>query len=232
MSAPGKRPEKDHSNYLIYAAVYLAIVFVLMRFSARLAFALLFLLAGAACVFGAYLLVRQIQTRKARTGKEDDFKSRVRTRLAECRASENRFREEAERVHASIRQLRDDIERSDAADEDERARGQVLVKELQAEFDLRHAKAAFFAECATKLQQLLDRHRLHESITARKKELEALRETNYDDEAAVEETRYHLEQDGIELDTIAELSRDIAVSFKAEQAEALRARLEKLRTDL
>ncbi|MEL7163426.1 MAG: hypothetical protein AAFN92_21895 [Bacteroidota bacterium] len=232
MSAPGKTPSPDYSNFLIYAAIYLAVVFVIMRFSPRLAIGLLALLGVAALAGAGYFLFQRFQQKTKGKVQRNDFKSRVRARLTECRASEHRFREEAEQVRHSIRQLRDDLELGTEADQEEKERGEALVKELRAEFNLRHAKAAFFADCATKLQQLLDRHRLHESINARKKELEQLRQTNFDDEATVEETRYHLEQDTIELDTIAELSRDVAVSFKAEQAEALRARLEQLRAKL
>lgn len=232
MSAPGKTPSPDYSNLLIYAAIYLAAVFVIMRFSPRLALGLLALLGVVGLGAAGYLLYRRLLEKAGTKQRRHDFKSRVRARLEECRVSEQRFRGEAEQVRLSIRQLRDDLQLGTEADKEEKERGEALVKELQAEFNLRHAKAAFFADCAAKLQQLLNRHRLHESISARKRELEQLRQTNFDDEAAVEETRYHLEQDTIELDTIAELSRDVAISFKAEQAEALRARLEKLRAKL
>jgi len=234
MSAHGKDPQPDHTNNLIYAAVYLTAVFILMRFNPQLA--ITFLVIGIVFFLGVFGLKLSKGIRKGfldhKNRTSDDFKLRVKRRLLECKLNEERFRDEAETVRDSIRQLRDDLELTAEVDPHEKERGETLVKELQAEFNLRHAKAAFFADCATKLQQLLDRHRLHESIAARKKELEALRETNFDDEAAVEETRYHLEQDSIELNTIAELTRDIAVSLKAEQAEELRARLEKLRTSL
>lgn len=234
MSARGKDPKSDNSNYLIYAAAYLTVVFVLMRFLPQFAILLLVLGITLAAVFIGMKMVDGVKAgrKKFQNSAKNDFKSRVLARLQECKANEVRFREEAEAVRESIRKLRDDLERISTADKSELERGQTLIKELQAEFNLRHAKAAFFADCATKLQQLLDRHRLQESIAARKKELEALRETNFDDEASVEETRYHLEQDSIELATITELSQDIAVSFKAEQAEELRARLEKLRGSL
>ncbi|MEM9526431.1 MAG: hypothetical protein AAGA31_07460 [Bacteroidota bacterium] len=234
MSARGKDPKSDNSHYLIYAAAYLTAVFLLMRFIPQLAILLLVLGVTFAAVLLGMKMVDGVKAgrNQFRKNTKNDFKSRVRTRLHECKASEARFREEAETVRESIRKLRDDLDRISTTDESELERGQTLIKELQAEFNLRHAKAAFFADCATKLQQLLDRHRLQESIAARKKELEALRETNFDDEASVEETRYHLEQDSIELATITELSQDIAVSFKAEQAEELRARLEKLRGSL
>ena len=59
-----------------------------------------------------------------------------------------------------------------------------------------------------------------------------LRQSNFDDEAAVEETRFSIEQDSIELDTIVELSNSAIASSKTEQTEDLRERLERLRTSL
>lgn len=232
MSANGKNPSPDYTNLLIIIAVFLTAVFLALRIRPALAVGLLVLgiVAGIGYLGYQYWLARK---EKQARPDENSFGARVSQRLAECVASEERFRAESETIRNSIATLRDDIDRSTgSAGDDERERAQVIIKELEAEFNLRHAKASFFADCAAKLRQLLDRLRLHESIAARKRELDELRKTNFDDEASLEETRYHLEQDSIQLDTIAELTKDISVSFKAEQAEELRAKLEKLRTSL
>ena len=163
-----------------------------------------------------------------KSGKENAFSQRVAERLHDCRSREERFRDEGERILKSIATLRDDLARNTAADATETARAEAVIRDLEAEFSLRHAKASFFADCATKLEELLDRHRLVESIAARRRELRELRQTNFDDEAVVEETRFSIEQDSIELDTIVELSNSAASSSKAEQAEDLRERLEQL----
>ncbi len=163
---------------------------------------------------------------------ESEFSRRVAERLTDCRQREERFRDEGERIMKSISTLRDDLDRNKAADAQEIARAETVIKELEAEFSLRHAKASFFADCAARLRELLDRHRLVESIAARRRELRDMRQTNFDDEAAVEETRFSIEQDSIELDTIVELSNSAASTHKAEQAEHLRDRLERLRGSL
>ena len=160
------------------------------------------------------------------------FSQRVAERLHDCRSREERFRDEGERILKSIATLRDDLARNAAADATETARAEAVIRDLEAEFSLRHAKASFFADCAAKLEELLARHRLVESIAARRRELRELRQTNFDDEAVVEETRFSIEQDSIELDTIVELSNSAASSSKAEQAEDLRERLEQLRSTL
>ena len=222
------------SPTLVIAAIGLSILLmVLMRFVPALGF----LLTVLVCVgllgyslfgFSSLLLARRRNANQVR----DDFGERVRERLLDCREREEAFRTEAQHITNSIRTLRDDLDRSDLVGETERTKAEELIQELEAEFGLRQAKAAFFAECAKKLEELLARHQLVRSMAARRKELEALRRTNFDDEATVEETRYHLEQDTIQLDTIVELTRSASLSSKAEQARELQERLEKLRTSL
>jgi len=231
MSAPGNKPKPESQTILLAAGIYFTITILLMRMMPPLAITLL--LIGLIGVFGyvGYLFSKSLRVRMG-PGKNFGFTSRVMGRYQDCLQKEEKFRSEAENIRKSIATLRDDIERSKTAGEEEVARAQSLISEFEAEFNLRHAKAAFFADCAAKLKALLDRYQLQESITARKRELDALRSSNFDDEATLEETRYHLERDTIELDTIAELSKEAFVSFKAEQAEELRVRLEKLRSEL
>ncbi|MFT7121581.1 MAG: hypothetical protein ACJAZ9_001761 [Neolewinella sp.] len=225
-------PETKLYTYLLIVGAYLALVLILLRIIPR--FAILMALVGVIVGLGVLMaLVRQKWTSKKEERKaSNSFDGRIQLRLVECRQKEEQFRSEVEEVRNSIKTLQDDLDRSNKADETEQERARELIKEFQAEFNLRHTKAAFFADCVTKLEELLARHQLHQSITARRRELEELRKTNFDDEARIEETRYHLEQDTTQLDTIAELSKGISVSFKAEQAEELRARLEKIRTSL
>lgn len=229
MSASANNTGPNNPTLLVYACLYFLVASLMLRFSPGLGISL-FLLGtiGIAAYFGTSLF------RKYRAGQMDtnDIGYRINQRYEDCRRKEERFRSEAENIRASIATLREDIERSTTSDTGEVKRAQKLIAEFEAEFNLRHAKASFFADCAAKLKALLDRHQLQESIATRKRELEALRSTNFDDEAALEETRYHLERDTIELNTIAELSKEAFASFKAEQADELRVRLEKLRSEL
>lgn len=165
-------------------------------------------------------------------GEDTEFSRRVSARLYDCREREENFRDEGERILKSIATLRDDLARNPDAAEEEIGRAEQLIKELEAEFSLRHAKASFFADCSVKLEELLARNQLVESIAARRRELREMRRTNFDDEAAVEETRFSIEQDGIELDTIVELSNSAIASDKTSQTKDLRERLERLRTSL
>jgi len=229
MSAPANTTGPDHLTLLIYACLYFLVASLMLRFSPGLGLMLFIIgIVGIAVYFGTSWFRKQREAKPNTT----DIGYRIRKRYEDCKAKEERFRTEAENIRQSIATLRDDIDRSTTADPQEIARAQKLIVEFEAEFNLRHAKASFFADCGAKLKALLGRHQLQESIAARKRELENLRSTNFDDEAALEETRYHLEKDTIELDTIAELSREAFVSFKAEQAEELRLRLEQLRSEL
>lgn len=231
MNTP-RDPESELYTYLLVGSVYLALVFFSFRLFPQVA--ILLLAIGAVVGLGWFFAFgrQKLREKQLVRREKNTFAGRIKTRLEECQAKEAQFRNEAEFIRGRIRSLRDDLERSALADEAEKARAQVLIKEFEAEFNLRHAKASFFADCIKRLEELLARHQLNQSIAARKRELEELRKTNFDDEARMEETRYHLEQDTIQLDTITELSKDISVSFKAEQAEELRARLEKLRISL
>lgn len=193
------------------------------------------------CVAGFFLLgdrFRHWVTDKPARGSrryeagDTEFSQRVADRLADCREREERFRDEGERILKSIATLRDDLSRNAGNSTEEVTRAEQVIKELETEFSLRHAKASFFADCAERLRILLDRHRLVESIAARRRELRELRQSNFDDEAAVEETRFSIEQDSIELDTIVELSNSAVASSKTEQTEDLRDRLERLRASL
>ncbi|WP_420458008.1 hypothetical protein [Neolewinella sp.] len=232
------KPEQgpDTSRLLIIAAVALLSLLLLLRIYPPMAF-MAFVLGSTVGFFllGGRLMGALDGTPlfgRRKTERDSAFSQRVAERLADCRQREERFRDEGERILNSIATLRDDLARNTAADATETAKAEAVIKELEAEFSLRHAKASFFADCATKLRELLDRHRLVESIAARRRELRELRQTNFDDEAVVEETRFSIEQDTIELDTIVELSNSAASSSKTEQAEDLRERLERLRSTL
>lgn len=231
MNTP-RDPKNELSTYLLVGSVYFALIFFSFRFSLQAVFLLLILGVAAALGLAFYFGRQKYQEKRKKQQAENTLSGRISIRLEDCKKKETQFRNEAAFIRDRISALREDLERSAMADETEKARAQVLIKEFKAEFDLRHAKASFFADCVKRLEALLARHQLNESISARKRELEELRKTNFDDEAQMEETRYHLEQDTIQLDTITELSKDISVSFKAEQAEELRARLEKLRTSI
>lgn len=229
MSASANNTGPDNPTLLVYACLYFLVASLLLRLSPGLGI-MLFLIGIVG--IAVYFVTPWLRTRRANQPDTTHIGYRINQRYSDCKDKEERFRTEAENIRQSIATLRDDIERSSTADSGEIERAQKLITEFEAEFNLRHAKASFFADCAAKLKALLDRHQLQESIAARKRELESLRATNFDDEASLEETRYHLERDTIELDTIAELSREAFVSFKAEQADELRVRLEKLRGEL
>lgn len=224
--------DDEHTIYAFTGAACLLMALFLFRISPAAGMGIFFAGLGMLLYGGYHLTSRKLTTSRSAKADAKSFGGRIEARLAECRKKEEQFRNEAHYIRDRISNLREDLEKGAKADETEKARAQVLIKEFEAEFDLRHAKVSFFSDCIVRLEELLARHQLHQSIMDRKRELEELRKSNFDDEATMEETRYHLEQDTIQLDTIAELSQDISVSFKAEQAEELRVRLEKLRGSL
>ena len=227
---PDKGP--DYIRLLLIGGIVVLSLLLLLRVYPPLAFMGLLIGIAASFILVGGSVTRYLRGNAGQRDDQSEFAQRVSERLYDCREREERFRDEGERILKSIATLRDDLSRNPDVDPAEARKAQEVIRELEAEFSLRHAKAGFFAECAQQLKELLNRHRLVESITARRRELRELRQTNYDDEAAVEETRFHIEQDSIELNTIVELSNNAANSSKAEQADALRRRLEQLRSNL
>ncbi|PPK85294.1 hypothetical protein CLV84_2188 [Neolewinella xylanilytica] len=228
------KPEQgpDYTRTILIGGLVVLSLLLLLRIYPPLAFTAFLLAAAVAFVLVGGSVTQWLRGNARPQADESEFAQRVSERLRDCRQREERFRDEGERILKSIATLRDDLSRNTSVDPTEVKKAEDVIRELEAEFSLRHAKAGFFAECAQQLKELLDRHRLMESISARRRELRNLRQTNYDDEAVVEETRFHIEQDSIELDTIVELSNNAAGSSKAEQANALRRRLEQLRGTL
>ena len=228
------KPEhgNDLTRLLLLGGVALISLLLLLRIYPPMAFMAFAIGATVGFFLLGGKLLHLVGGGERKREEQSDFSRRVKERLDDCRRREESFRDEGERILKSIATLRDDLSRNPSADAVEVSKAEAIIKELEAEFSLRHAKASFFGECAVRLRELLDRHRLVESMAARRRELRELRQTNFDDEAAVEETRFSIEQDSIQLDTIVELSNSAAQSNKAEQAEALRDRLERLRSSL
>ncbi|NJC28139.1 hypothetical protein [Neolewinella antarctica] len=231
MSAKTDPTEPNWNNLLIAGAAYLLVLFGIITLNPFVGVVLfLFSSLVALATAAVFFLRRKVDVRKET--KDQGLGARLRRRLTACQRQEDKFRDEADAIRVSIEELRNDLERSTTAPAEELERGEKVLKALKAEFDLRHTKALFFADCATRLKQLLARHQLNDNIARRQKELSTLRATNFDDEAAVEETHYHLEQDSIQIETVSELSKEVGDYFKTEQAEELRQRLEKLRTKI
>lgn len=193
---------------------------------------MLLLAGGAGLVWAGRAAVSSLRRQKKAKEHERTFVGQVEARLASCREQEARFQQEAADIRDRMSSLRAMLEGRQQLMEEDRARAQVLLRDFSAEFDLRHAKAQFFGACIIRLEALLDRQQLYQRMEEDKRLLEKLRSSNFDDEAHIEETRYQLEQDTIQLSTIMELSQNVFRSDRADQAQALRRQLEKLKDTL
>lgn len=228
MNAPFDKEDPNLNKLLFAAGVYLTLLLTLVAINPI--WALAFFVFGnlvALVTLGIYYLRRIVEGTSLKS--EESFSVRVSRRLLECQLQEDKFRDEANAIRKSFHELQDDLNRNTDVPAEEISRAEKIISALKAEFDLRHTKALFYADCATRLQQILDRHNLHESINQRQRELNRLQASYQDDTATVEETRLHLEQDSNQLDAIAAISKDVGNYFKADQAKELRERLENLR---
>ncbi|OAV42766.1 hypothetical protein [Lewinella sp. 4G2] len=232
MNAPNDK-EPDYNHWLIGGGILFSFLLIAIAINPIVGISLFLFCALVTLFVLVFLLIRNpgFFRRQAQPAKTD-LSSRLQQRLLDCEMRENKFRDEANAIRERIGELRTSLDKNTTAPAEEVTKAEELIKALKAEFDLRHTKALFFADCATRLRQLQDRHQLNQRMAASRAELRALRATNFDDEATVEETRYHLEQDAIQLETISELTKDVGDNFKADKAEELRLRLEKLRKDI
>ena len=149
MSAPGNKPKPESQTILLVAGIYFTFTILLMRMMPPLAITLLLLGLIGVVAYVGFLFSQNLRD-KLRPDKNSGFIYRVRGRYQDCLQKEEKFRSEAEGIRQSIATLRDDIDRSETAGEEEVARAQSLITEFEAEFNLRHAKASLFADCATK----------------------------------------------------------------------------------
>ena len=224
--------DNPNVNYLLIAgAVYLTFLLIAISINPVIGVSLFLFSSAVGCVAAIIYIIRRQVEQRARP-QVHGFGPRCRDRIAECRRQEDKFRDEANTIRRNITSLQEDLERSTTAPRQDIERAENTVKALKAEFDLRHTKALFFADCATRLEQLLRRHRLNENIKQRQQELEQLRTTNLNDEATVEETRHFLEQDSNQLEALTKINREVSEYFKTEHAEELRDRMDKLRSKI
>ena len=235
MSAPQQDPTPNQNYLLVAGAVYLLVLIVLSLVNPTLGIAVIIFNAVLALATGVIFVVRRRLDEAAGAGlggKERGFATRVGQRLRECRRQEDKFRDEANAIRRSITALQEDIARGTTAPSEEVARAEETLTALKSEFDLRHTKALFFADCATRLQQLLDRHRLNESVKQRQQELNQLRSANFDDEASVEEARYYVEQNTTQLETLEAIKQDVEQHPTNSNAKELQERLDALRKNI
>ncbi len=221
----------QYRKWLIAGGIYLSFLLAVVAIEPMAGLALY--LFSALVVFIALIIYIIQQGRLPLSPRRKaTFADRLRTRLSDAERREDKFRDEANAILKNIRGLEDNLSKNINPSAEDRQRAENVVGALQAEFDLRHTKALFFADCATRLRQLLDRHQLNESIKAGEAQLVQLQSTNFDDEATVEEARHHLEQDSVQLEALAEISRGVEHYFDTTQAEELRVRLEHLRSKI
>ncbi len=171
-------------------------------------------------------LYRRFQKRSLAKQAANSFAGSIEQKMTAARQQALLFREEAEKINQSRLELLKQLEKTKGAEAIIQQKGEHLLRELNQEQALRHAKATFFDTAAAELQNLLEQHKLQEQLLLKEAELEALRANNFDDIAHMDNLRYTLERDKIRLATIGELTHRAAVSPNLHDTEQLHLDLE------
>ncbi len=147
-------------------------------------------------------------------------------KIAEAQQQADHFRTTAQQIQKSRQELALQLDKTKNPTPAVAEKSQRLLRELDEEQALRNAKANFFEALVVGLQDLREQGLLQEQLSCKEAELEALRASNYDDIAHMEELRYALERDKAYLDTIGTLTHRAANSPNLNDTQQLRLDLE------
>jgi hypothetical protein len=154
------------------------------------------------------------------------------SRIEFCREEGTKNLEELKQIRQNIADLKEQLSQGEGLTPKKRQDLQRLLREFEAEFQLRQAKGAFFELALQKLNNVLRNTQLSRTLDSKEEELRRLKEARYDDLASMEELRSDLETEKLYLDTIDELSLKLHSSTSLENALKLRKELEEMTRDL
>jgi len=210
--------------------IVLAIVafILLLRFAGPLRFMLLTLALLGGVGFLAYLVYEYIRQQRAQQRGKGSLPAGIAERMDNASSQIKRHEEEARKIKKNLRDLRKEERNADKLNVRNRTDVQYLIREFEAELNLRQAKVNFYRMAEHKLQRLLHNHQLSLSLAEKEEELRRLKEHHYDDLADMEEMRSDMELETLYLDTIDELSLKIHDNLSLEHVEHLQQQLEEM----
>lgn len=187
-------------------------------------------LAFGVLVFPVLLLgffaYRYWKNKRVKKLANNHLASSLEQKIAEAQQQARHFRTTAGQIQKSRLELAQQLEKTKDPTPAVAEKSQRLLQELDEEQALRNAKASFFETLVVGLQDLREQGLLQEQLSRKEAELEALRASNYDDIAHMEELRYALERDKAYLDTIGTLTHRAANSPNLNDTQQLRLDLE------
>lgn len=221
-----------NEKLLWFGVISIIATFFLMRFFPFLRFVLIALLLLVALGFSIMGLITFVKKRqKERTFKRSTV-GQVRSRIDYCRSQIQKNKDELEQIRQDIRELERDLDPGVEIAPQHKREGESLIEGFRSEFKLRQTKIGFFEACVQKLEVLIHNHNIASQLVEKKKALEQLKESHYEELAAMEELRTQVEMDTHYLNTIRELSTQMFLSQTVDDALLLKLELEKMTSEL
>lgn len=199
-----------------------------------MAFGRMFLvLAGLALLgYGVYLALGYVRDLREKKRHESSPEGVIESRMVYCASEIEKNREAVEGIRRIIAGLEEKLRLANQAGEENKQHTRTLVREFEAEMELREAKVHFLETCLRKLQIIQHNFELSKTLALKKAELQAMREQNFEEIAGLEELRTGIEYDRTYLETIDNLSSRMIGSQSLETVKALRKELEEMTRSL
>lgn len=156
----------------------------------------------------------------------------VAEQIEECQQRMEKNAEELEEIRQHLADLSGNLKYGETDNAKARQEAQQLMDAFRRELGIREAKSAFFATCLEKLEKLQRHHQLTRLLAEKRKRLEILRESEYQDIAELETIKSAIELEQDHLDTIDSLYRQALISNSAESLAVLQESLEQMTEEL
>lgn len=219
-------------NRIIWIMGAVVVALVLMRFAAALGRTFLVLVAAGGLGYGIYLLVRYILRYLKKRKFARSTEGIIRGKIDRCHTEIDENREAMQEIRKDIQELEAKLAHATQASEESRSVTRKLIKDFQAELELREAKINFFETAIKKLRIVLHNYELSQAYAQKKSELKTLREKDFEGIADLEEFRSDIEYDRTYLETIDNLSVRMLGSQSLETVAALKLELEEMTRSL
>ena len=177
-----------------------------------------------------YLLIRSLRDGHQRRRRLHSVEGQIERRMKYCNEQIQRQEQEVAAIRKSMEQLRESLGQTTHPLPEIRRETERVLADFQREHDLRQAKMQFFRECHDKLDNLLHQHLLHRELEQKKRQLDRLRQPQYDELTDLEQLRWDVENEETYLQNIIDLSQRAATADTVDHTAQLREELEQMRT--
>ena len=187
---------KINARTIILFVIGLFVAILIMRFFPFMRFILLFLLFVISTLFIISGLTSGFFNAQFQRKRKGTTIGRIENRIASIKELQANNEEEIQEVKKNIIEIEKDKKLNDEKLFNKNWKDlHELLSGFKAELDLRKSKATFFQQCLDKLTQLLDNHKIQQSIEEKKKKLQELQDEHYESLSELENLKSDVETD-------------------------------------